>query len=457
MNKMLSKKVATLILFLEGFVSVSIQMLVMRQLVPFVGTSHVVTSLVIGIFLASLSLGYVVGGRVKENHIQCLLRNTTIAIFFIGFGLAYITMSTVFNFLSDVFNQPVIEVSIYLLFFLSPIVFLLGQTVPLLTNFYKSSTVSETAGNAFAMNTVGSVLGSIVTALFLFQYFGVANTIIIDMILLFVVCFLFMNNKQYIKYGTFIISLIFGAFIYNTGYERSNFILTNVYTNYEVIEEEALTVFRMNDSSSSAIYKDGKSWKYIEYVKAILFGRGNQELRDSDILVLGAGGFTLSMADDLPKNNYTYVDIDPDIKKVAEEYFLKEPIKGNFVAEDARLFVRKSDKKYDAVLVDLYSNKTTIPWHVLTTEFIKDVRNTTKEGGIVVFNIISGGFFDDEYGRAIYNTINVNFPYCHSFPFNYRNERTNILYSCKNIREDKKKIYIDNISNSISEELSTGN
>ncbi len=80
MNKILSKRRTTFVLFLEGFVSVSLQMLMMRQLVPFIGSSVVVSSLVVGFFLASLALGYAVGGRVKENHIEKLIKNLTISI-----------------------------------------------------------------------------------------------------------------------------------------------------------------------------------------------------------------------------------------------------------------------------------------------------------------------------------------------------------------------------------------
>ena len=79
MKKVLSKRRTTFVLFLEGFVSVSLQMLMMRQLVPFIGSSVVVSSLVVGFFLGSLALGYAVGGRVKENHIAKLINNLTIS------------------------------------------------------------------------------------------------------------------------------------------------------------------------------------------------------------------------------------------------------------------------------------------------------------------------------------------------------------------------------------------
>jgi spermidine synthase len=430
-------------------------MLMMRQLVPFVGSSVVVSSLVVGFFLASLSAGYAVGGRVKTNHVKHLTRNLTISALLLSIGISYPVMSVSFEYLNQFINNPLLEVSLYLLVFLSPIVFMLGQTVPLLTNFYKSKSVAEIAGDSFAINTIGSVLGSIVTALVFFYYFGMAKTIFIDVVFLGIVLFLLLDKKQYLKYGFAFSFILSCAFVLNINFEKETFKLTNAYNNYEIIEEDTVKIFQMNRSFSSGIYKSGKNWKYIEYVKSILFGRGNLELINKEILILGAGGFTLSSNENLPDNSYTYVDIDPDIKIVAEEHFLEKEINGEFVAEDARLFVKKSKIKYDAVLVDLYSNKSTIPWHVLTKEFIADVRNTTVEGGTVVFNIIAGGFFDDNYGKSIYNTININFPYCHSFPFSYREGKTNILYVCKNIKEEEKTVYIDDVSRSPIEEIST--
>ena len=53
-----------LIIFIEGFVSVAVEILTIRQLIPFAGSNVVVTSLIIGIFLLFLSIGYWRGGKV---------------------------------------------------------------------------------------------------------------------------------------------------------------------------------------------------------------------------------------------------------------------------------------------------------------------------------------------------------------------------------------------------------
>ena len=45
------------------------------------------------------------------------------------------------------------------------------------------------------------------------------------------------------------------------------------------------------------------------------------------ILVLGAGGFTLGRDDDV--NNYTYVDVDKTLLPLSEKYFLNKKLGGN--------------------------------------------------------------------------------------------------------------------------------
>ena len=62
----ITARTATIVLFMEGFVSVSVQMLALRQIVPFVGYSIAVTSIVITIFLAALAYGYRSGAESRR-------------------------------------------------------------------------------------------------------------------------------------------------------------------------------------------------------------------------------------------------------------------------------------------------------------------------------------------------------------------------------------------------------
>lgn len=453
MKSVLSKEKTIAILFLEGFVSVSLQMLMMRQLVPFVGSSVVVSSLVVSVFLAALSLGYAFGGRTKTNHIKRLRNNLLISSGIISIALSYTFMGNWFVVSNHLINSPILEIFIYLVLFLAPIVYLLGQTVPLLTNFYKANNVSETAGDTFAISTVGSVLGSIITSLVFFYFFGMAKTVLISVIMLGIVLFMLIENKEYFKNGLIYSAILCVCYGLNVSYENNNLVLTNEYNNYNVVEVEKGKVFVLNESAASAVFDDESNWEYINVLKSMLFNEAELGFKNKDILILGAGGFTLSHGKDIPQNNFVYVDIDPAMKEVAEEHFLGEPINGNFVPEDARVYVQKTKETYDAVLVDLFSNKTAIPWHLLTIEFFSDVKSVLKEDGYVFFNIISSGGFKDKYSRNIYNTIHKTFDYCHSRPLRMNEDKQNIIYVCKNIKEEEKTLYVDDVARSALEEI----
>jgi hypothetical protein len=69
--------------------------------------------------------------------------------------------------------------------------------------------------------------------------------------------------------------------------------------------------------------------------------------------VLGAGGFTLSHRE--PLNRYTYVDIDPAIRAIAEREFLREPI------------ARRIHRHGRAALRGRHRRALTTPWWSMST------------------------------------------------------------------------------------------
>lgn len=78
-----------LVAFLEGFTTLAFQMVALRKAVPFVGSSVVLTSVVIGIILLALSAGYFAGGvltsRMSENNLMKRL-----SLYLIISGLYYL-------------------------------------------------------------------------------------------------------------------------------------------------------------------------------------------------------------------------------------------------------------------------------------------------------------------------------------------------------------------------------
>jgi spermidine synthase len=112
---------------------------------------------------------------------------------------------------------------------------------------------------------------------------------------------------------------------------------------------------------------------------------------------LGAGVMPRYFTARYPKADIDIVEIDPVMLTVAKKYFyFEENDRMNAHIEDGRLFVKRSRKKYDWIVLDAYQNDY-IPFHLTTIEFLKEVKSRLKDKGVVVANIIApyrNKFFD---------------------------------------------------------------
>lgn len=438
------------IIFLEGFVSISIEIFTMRQLIPIVGTSIIVTSLVIGIFLLFLAIGYWRGGLHQENFTSVLRRNFIIAAGLMGIGISYPFITYFFILTERYFpiNNPLLTLSIYLVLIIAPIVYLIGQTIPLTMNLMDTKKrTAEIGGNTLFISTLGSFLGALLTSLLLIEVFGVAWTIFINFSILIILILFFSKNKEWLPYT--LLALVMGWLTYNlnVSFEKNHFLTTTNYANYNVIKNAEIEpgqkgkIFVSNNSLSSFITDSNKTFPYAELIKRILFK--DLALRDAHILVLGAGGFTLS-AEKTYNNHFTYVDIDPKIKAIVEKHFLPK-INGKFVAQDARFYLTKHLKQYDVIVSDVYNNALSIPTALLTSEYFVNIKNALKHDGLAIFNIIANPLLNDTYSKRVDSTIRSVFGNCLSIPIRYSNNLTNIIYVCHPSKNSHDKtIYTDN-------------
>lgn len=439
------------IIFLEGFVTISFEILTIRQLLPMVGNNVIVTSLIIGIFLLCLAYGYRKGGSYEGKYKQLLLNNFTLAAVGLGIGLSYPFIVWFFALLAKgIGDSTLVPLLIYLLLITAPVVYLLGQTVPITLNLYhREQRVSAIGGRVLHLSTLGSFFGAVLTTLILLNYFGVAWTIFFNFIILIFLILLLLDLKKNILRCFLLISCGIVIFALNVKASNSIFIATNNYANYAIINDdttnEQYKVLQINNSTSSFINKNNQAHPYIEYIKKILFHDLN--FRGKDILVLGAGGFTFS-AQNSYDNNITFVDIDNRIEKIVKQHFLAT-INGKFIADDARHYLRTSTSKFDAVLMDTYSNKFTIPTHLLTYEYFQQVKNILKPGGIAFINIIGQPELNDVYSKRVDNTIRAVFPNCTAVPLDYYHQQTNIIYVCKvSSTGSDKMVYTDDLNRS---------
>lgn len=447
------------IILIEGFASIAIEILTIRQLLPVVGSSVIVTSLIIGVFLLFLAIGYERGGKTTDNLYHVLRRNFFIAAIWVGIGLSYLFIKLFFNFVYHINTHTILPLLIYLLLILSPAIFLLGQTLPITMNIVRQNQLAGAiAGKTLGLSTIGSFLGATLTTLVLMHYLGVAITVFFIFALLMSLALLLSQSREAFvvqALGACVAALV--VYSFNIVAEQQMFVLTDNHANYQILDYKNINApgntryLIVNESYSSKIDDNGEPFPYVKVMQKIILD--DLKMREAEILVLGAGGFTLS-AGDTKTNHFTYVDIDDRIQQVVEPQFLKK-INGELIAADARHYIKATQKKYDVIVVDAYSNITSIPAHLLTAQFMHETKKRLKNNGYVLINIIANPFFNDAYSRRIDNTIRNAFGSCAVAPLHYRNAITNIIYVCNNHTDMQDNVvYTDNLNNSTMDSYS---
>jgi spermidine synthase len=172
----------------------------------------------------------------------------------------------------------------------------------------------------------------------------------------------------------------------------------SLYRNISVVNERGMRCLIFESRKQSPPYqtcvdlKDPKRLVF-SYTKLILSGVVYKPDAER-ILVLGLGGGTLPMtlSELLPKAKITSVEIDPAVIKIAKDYFnYQDNNNRQSIAQDARLFVKRAAlnmQTYDWIILDAF-NGDYIPEHLMTQEFLQEVKSILSDKGIITANTFS--------------------------------------------------------------------
>ena len=413
-----------LAIFIEGFVVLAAEILAIRQTMPFTGSGTDTISIIIAAVLLPLAVGYYAGGRFKDVHWprgryysirKKLLRNIVIAMLFLLPGLSHGSILYFFALLTDLgITNRILMVTAYSLTFLVVPVFLLGQTIPLVSNYFSKDTLAKVTGRMLFFSTVGSFMGAVFSTLILMAFLGVNETAAIVFILLAVLGVM-LCRRSVPEPGRIMIILAVIGVIANTDYMLSRYFVVsnNQYNMIRVYEnpQRGSRHMSINNNQSGVLKEDGKTAYYILLAEAKFLNTLPLEADPIRILVIGAGGFTFGLKDDY--NHYDLIDIDPAIKEVAEKHFLQKDLTPNkhFHAVPARGYLSGNEAPYDLIFVDVYTGSTQVPEHLITREFFVQVRDNLTPHGAVIMNMVVSPSFATPFSRHLDSTIRSVFPY----------------------------------------------
>lgn len=423
--------VLRLVVFGSGAVLMGLEIVGSRVIAPFFGSSVFVWGGLISIFLAALSLGYYLGGTMADRW----PRVTVLATLLMLAGVTILVLPLVSRpvlMAFDAWNlgprlSPLLA-SIVLFAFPSV---LMGTTSPFAIKLVARdlATVGTSAGVLYALSTAGSIAGTIATAFFLVPTLGVrAILYLLGGLLLALAALLAARYAVASPVGArlalptaiavvLLATPVAGAPIpiptSRIVYEKDS-----VYHQISVLEDGFNRYLRFNRSfQGGMVLRDPFESPFIYTSYAHLARIFHPTMRRVLLIGLGAGTIPKRFARDYPDLSIDSIELDAAVVEVAKRYFeVKEDARHRIVVQDGRVFVRRSDARYDLIVLDAYFAEG-IPFHLATKEFLELVRDHLAPGGVVVSNII--GALDGPQStlfRALYKTYGSVFPGLHPFP-----------------------------------------
>jgi len=143
----------------------------------------------------------------------------------------------------------------------------------------------------------------------------------------------------------------------------------------------------------SCINTNKPDYLVFSYTKLVMAGLSIIP-KPTSILIIGLGGGTLPLSIEkiYPDSIIETVEIDPAVVRVAKEWFdYKEKNTQKVYVLDGRVYVKRQlrlQKQYDLIILDAF-NGDYIPEHLMTKEFLTEVKLLLNPKGLLIANTFS--------------------------------------------------------------------
>ncbi len=409
-NSLKLNKLFLFLIFIGGYTSLALELVVLRNLSSFVGNTSITASIIIGTVLLFMAFGYYKGSvyQLKTKSLRKTLSSSFLwSGIWVFLSASFLILSFVFAFFYDYqIYSNIVQTFIFSFLMLTIPSFLFGRITALISRYFHRTNPHYT-GKILALDTIGSFLGSVLTTLILMPFIGVNHTVTLLVFILFL-SYLLLKKKK-LRSSIFPIIILLFSLVFNSNTFLNagfNIVENNAVSTIALIpqDEGKSTLITINGSLAAKSSLDNEYlFPYINYIEENFIETLPQNEK-KDILILGAGAFVLGKSDTF--HNYTYVDIEKTLQPISEK-LLGEKLSPNktFIVQDANQFLKETKQKYDFIVIDVYGAGTYIPMDFVTKEFFIRVQNRLKENAFMTMNIIAKPMKTDDFSQKIENSL----------------------------------------------------
>lgn len=183
MNQLQQKMLSNLagIFFISGLSALIYQVCWQRLLFTGFGVDLTSITVIVSAFMAGLGVGAFFGGRIADKYPQNII--LIFCLIELGIGCFGFFSHKFIFFVQDILihsNLLITALGSFILLLFPT--FLMGTTLPLLTNFFNQhiKNIGDSIGRLYFFNTLGAAFGALTTGFVFFNYFTLSQTIYIS-------------------------------------------------------------------------------------------------------------------------------------------------------------------------------------------------------------------------------------------------------------------------------------
>jgi predicted membrane-bound spermidine synthase len=393
--------------FVSGMTTLALELSASRLLGSAFGTSNLVWASIIGLILIYLALGYFLGGWWADRSPTWRTMYAILAWGAFASGMVPLAARPVLRLAADAFDLLQVGVlfgsfTAVLILFAIPVT-LLGTISPFairlaITDPQQAGRVS---GRIYAVSTMGSFVGTFLPVLVFIPLIGTTWTFVLfsEFLILTALGGLWLAEglRPALKLAWMpLVVLALALLLANRPIKSTAgqiFETESAYNYIQVLEQDGFHLLRLNEGQGVHSEWHPTQLDYYgpweQFLAAPFFNPAPFKPEDvKSMAIVGlAAGTTARQATavygPIPIDGY---EIDPEIIAVGRKYFDMNMPNLNAIAEDGRVGLERSNKRYTIIGVDAY-RPPYIPWHLTTREFFQVVYDHLEDNGALVINV----------------------------------------------------------------------
>ena len=411
------------IVFLGGAIGMGLELIAARVLSPYVGSSNVVWTSIIGIILVSMSLGYWIGGKSADKDANINQLANILLYAALATSAIPLLETCVVKILAGIIPNLTLAAILCAIIAFSIPSFILAMISPYAVKIKskEETEIGSLSGKISSLSTIGSIVGTFLMGFVLIPNIGVSNINISVTIILFIMSLIAREeiNKKIVSKNIWVICImviliILGKSIFEINNPDIILDTDSQYSRIWVkqIQAEKTTYKTLQVDRGLESYIDAETGemgaKYLRYYD--LFEYFNKDAKST--LLIGGAAYTYPIHYLQKYNDKTIdvVEIDDKMTQIAVEQFglnINDKRLKTY-SQDGWSYLNYSQNKYDTILIDAFKG-TNAPFELTTYEALTNAKNMLNENGIVITNIISSSEDDDakfiEYEYSTYKAI----------------------------------------------------